>query len=90
MAFKKNDLIGFYKFTELPDNPPKLTSVSDDHKLAWFIPDYGIGSGGHLNIFRMIHNLEKINISSDIYITEASQWGGSDAKKVINEHFFFL
>jgi len=87
--FRKNDLIGFYKFTELPDNPPELTEPCEDNRLAWFIPDFGIGSGGHLNIFRMIHNLEKIQIPSDIYIIESSQWG-DDAKKIINEHFFKL
>lgn len=89
--FKKNDLIGFYRFTELPENPPVLSEPLSECRLAWFIPDFGIGSGGHLNIFRMIRNLEKSDIASDIYIIDSTQWGsGSQAKEIISKNFFSL
>jgi len=88
----QKDIIGFYDFLYLTQKKPLLSSVSkEDIKLLWFIPDFGIGSGGHLNIFRMIQNLEKENVSSDIVICGNSQWGSSKiAKEMINNHFFKL
>ena len=42
---------------------------NDDAKiLNWIIPEVGVGSGGHLNIFRFISNLENMGFHSRIYI----------------------
>jgi len=57
--------------------------------INWVIPDFGIGSGGHLNIFRVVKKLEekgfvcRINIDGPSHFTD-----GNLAKKCIREHFF--
>ncbi len=84
------DRYGFVAFgnreSRLP-NPGKTSHI----KLAWFIPDFDIGSGGHNTIFRMIHNLQKFDVKSDIFICGSTQWGSPEnAAKIINNHFFKL
>lgn len=57
--------------------------------LHWIIPDFGIGSGGHFNIFRMIHWLEKFGHTNQIWIISGSKHGKpSSIKKVICNNFF--
>ena len=64
-------------------------SVVDRKVINWIIPDFGIGSGGHLNIFRVIKKLEekglvcRINIDGKTHFTS-----GDDARKCIRENFF--
>lgn len=87
------DIISFYDFINYKANHPVLSSrLNKENKhLLWFIPDFGIGSGGHLNIFRMIANLEKFNVKSDIVICGHSQWGNETiVKNTIEKHFFKL
>lgn len=75
---------GSNKSSFMPDNFENITVI-------WFLPDFGIGSGGHLNIFRMIYNLSKFGVKSDIAICGKSQWVNVDiAKKMIDKHFFKL
>lgn len=89
---KKRNLFKFYSYVLLEEKKPRLTySGSDQLRLAWFIPDFGVGSGGHLNIFRIIQMLEKKNIHSDIYICGESQWGTPvKIKETIDKYFFKL
>lgn len=87
----KKDLFEFYNYITFQEKKSILTSKINPREtsILWFIPDFGIGSGGHLNIFRMIYNLEKLGIKSDIAICGNSQWVKSEiASKIINEHFF--
>ena len=88
----QKDIIGFYDYLYLTKKDASLAHIDKANiKLLWFIPDFGIGSGGHLNIFRMIQNLEKNGIKSDIVICGNSQWGSIDiAKEMIDNHFFKL
>ncbi|MFM9280005.1 rhamnosyltransferase WsaF family glycosyltransferase [Paenibacillus jiagnxiensis] len=92
IAILKKDVFKFYNYLLLGSREAKLTyQPKDELKLSWFIPDFGIGSGGHLNIFRIIHLLEKISVKSDIYICGASQWGNpSSVKEIIDKNFFPL
>ncbi len=72
-------------------NKPNILSIEGKIKILWFIPDFGIGSGGHLNIFRMILNLTKNNIISDIVICGESQYNNEKiAKDIIDKYFFVL
>ena len=89
---QKRDLFGFYDYVNFPKAQTKLSSKDQVcKKLIWFIPDFGIGSGGHLNIFRMIFNLEKLGIDSDLVICGNSQWvNESIAKETISKNFFPL
>lgn len=59
--------------------------------LLWFIPDFNVGSGGHLNIFRMISNLERKGYRSGIVIGNPSiHMDAAKAREEIREHFFSL
>ena len=68
----------------------KITSIKEK-KLLWLIPDFGIGSGGHTTIFRMIFWLESFGYDSKILICGGTHHGSAhNAKKLICEHFFKL
>lgn len=70
---------------------PKLLVQKTTQRVAWFIPDFGIGSGGHTTIFRTIEQLEKQGLKNDIYIIGGTQHQSAEnAKEVINKHFFKL
>ncbi|WP_454193582.1 rhamnosyltransferase WsaF family glycosyltransferase [Paenibacillus sp. Marseille-Q7038] len=86
----KKDVFNLYNYLLLENNEPILNyAARNGIRLAWFIPDFGIGSGGHLNIFRMIKLLEELGMESIIYICGPSQWGSNeDVSSIIREHFF--
>ena len=53
------------------------------------IPDFGIGSGGHLNLFNMIALLEKRGYECRVVIDGACQFtDGNEARETIREHFY--
>jgi len=88
---RKVDLIQAYDFVTFPAQHATHDACTGNIKLLWFIPDFGIGSGGHLNIFRMIYNLERLGIESDLAICGNSQWPNEKiAKRTIDTHFFRL
>jgi len=59
--------------------------------INWFIPPVGKGSGGHLNIFRFIKNLEDFGYQNSIVIVGDPQPKSAEvAKKNIHEWFFPL
>ena len=90
-GLQKKDIFSFYSFLSFPKVEAKITKLEGKEKLLWFIPDFGIGSGGHLNIFRMISNLEKLGIYSDLVICGESQWINEKiAKETISKNFFPL
>lgn len=94
-AIVKKNVFKFYNYL-LFDNKEAIlkfdaSKQNSELRLAWFIPDFGIGSGGHLNIFRIIHLLERLSVKSDIYICGNSQWGDPNSvKDIINKYFFPL
>lgn len=59
--------------------------------INWFIPPVGKGSGGHLNIFRFIRNLEDLGYESRIIIVgEPKPTSAVVAKNEIEQWFFPL
>lgn len=92
VSASKRDLFKFYEYIYFEKNKEKITLGDINNiKIIWFIPDFGIGSGGHLNIFRIIFNLSKLGIKSDIAICGDSQWINSKiAKETLDKHFFQL
>jgi len=59
--------------------------------INWFIPPVGKGSGGHLNVFRFIRNLEDLGYESRIIIVGEPQPNSAIvAKKEIEQWFFPL
>ncbi|MGQ5711029.1 glycosyltransferase family 4 protein [Desulforudis sp. DRI-14] len=90
---RKIDVIGFYDFVLTEDaGMLQPDSGTVEHKtINWLIPDFGIGSGGHLNIFRYIFLLEKKGYKNTICLVgnhrHASQ---NQARVLIAKHFFPL
>ena len=70
----KIDLFNFYKYI-IDDS--KINFVKEDYirlkdgpiYLNWIIPEMGMGSGGHINIFRFVTKLQKRGIKNRIYTT---------------------
>lgn len=88
----QKDLFKFYEYIYFNANRASFFPEGFKNiKVLWFIPDFGIGSGGHLNIFRMIFNLSKLGLKSDIAICGNSQWINTTiAREMIDRHFFKL
>ena len=57
--------------------------------INWFIPPVGKGSGGHLNIFRFIKNLEDIGYQSNIVIVGGPTTETAQLTKGNIEKWFF-
>ena len=56
--------------------------------INWIVPRFSIGSGGHLNIFRMIAMLERHGYACRIFITEKTAFlNAEQAREIICEHF---
>lgn len=74
--------------------PHVLRALPGDAKvgtLVWFIPDFNLGSGGHLNIFRTIWHLEQMGYESTIVIGKPAMHHNADeARNEIRQHFFPL
>lgn len=69
----KNDVCGFYNYIMKGEVTPFSASDYEDNKnskliLNWVIPEMGPGSGGHINIFRFVRNLNEMGFSNRIYI----------------------
>ncbi len=77
----------------------RLSRVSEElvegevegNTINWIVPPFGRGSGGHLNIFRFISNLEKLGFECRVVIVGMPQpFSASHAKEKIAEFFFHL
>ncbi len=79
--------VEFYRY--IYAQPFGETAVVDSNVINWVIPEFQIGSGGHLNIFRVIKKLEdlgfvcRINIDGETHFTSAEE-----ARDCVREHFF--
>lgn len=59
--------------------------------LNWYVPDFNVGSGGHLNIFRMIWHLEKMGYASNIILSKLVNHSSAEhARQEICAHFYDL
>lgn len=84
------DVFQHYAFA-WPVAIPALPGQANANTLVWFIPDFNVGSGGHLNIFRTIWHLEKMGYQSTIVIAKpATHHDAALARAAIREHFFPL
>lgn len=84
------DVFRHYGFA-LPHTLQATPGVTVANTLLWFIPDFNIGSGGHLNIFRTIWHLEHMGYSSTIVIVKPDMHqDAGKAREDIRKHFFAL
>lgn len=63
---------------------------SEDLVLNWVVPPFGEGGGGHLNIFRMIHLLEKKGITNRVYVIDgdmAMPYSNAQLRGFVHEWF---
>jgi glycosyltransferase involved in cell wall biosynthesis len=84
----KIDVAGHYKFTADEPFGSVPPPASEPRTLNWVIPDFQIGSGGHINIFRLIYFCEKAGFICRVIIVGATARTSSTlAKETIREHF---
>ena len=85
-------LSGISKYEELIAPPfGKKISVDILNKktINWFIPPVGKGSGGHLNVFRFIRNLENFGYQNRIVIIGDPQPKSAEVAKTNIHNWFF-
>lgn len=89
---QKADVAAVYNFVlERPFGKSIKASDVDPRSINWVIPDFGVGSGGHLNIFRMIKHLEILGFKSTIALVNPSESvSAAHAKERIDTHFIPL
>ena len=87
----KIDVIGFYRGILAHDHGDKAALEAanpDRNTLQWVVPDFGFGSGGHLNIFRFINNLADLGYKQRLVILPPYEWKSPDkAREKIAEWY---
>ncbi|MFT5603786.1 MAG: glycosyltransferase involved in cell wall biosynthesis [Paracoccaceae bacterium] len=85
-------ILEFYQFVRVqPVGFPVKAGDCAQNTINWFIPPFGFGSGGHLNIFRFVKMLECDGFECRIIIVGDVQGRtAGELKGLINEWFFPL
>lgn len=87
------DIPGFYGFIcdndEIPFSEEDYKKhIQGDKILNWVIPEMGVGSGGHINIFRFILNLQKMGFQNRIYVHRGNNLlTNQKLKDFLKEHY---
>lgn len=90
----KRDVLGFYNAILGHDHG----SLSDleaanpaTNTIQWVIPNFGFGSGGHLNIFRFINALADRGFTQSLVVLGPHSWkSAEDAERMIEKWYFKL
>ena len=89
---QKIDIYNFYGFTVnreiIPLNEAEKKEVGDTIVVNWVIPDIGVGSGGHLNIFRFIANLEDMGLHNRIYLYESRKFQNDEEFRAFLKEYY--
>ncbi|MDD7280466.1 rhamnosyltransferase WsaF family glycosyltransferase [Floccifex sp.] len=93
----KTGTIDFWEFitdqTKTEFNKSEYEAHKNDEKyiLNWVIPEMGVGSGGHLNIFRFISYLERHGIHNRVYLYRSARFLNDEyLTEFIRKHFSIL
>jgi len=79
--------VEFYRYVY--SEPFGESAQVNNNIINWVIPEFQIGSGGHLNIFRVIKKLEELGFVCRIVIDGETHFAtGTEARECIREHFF--
>jgi len=86
------DPLSPFRFVRMPPfySRPKPTDVTNTNEpsINWLSPSFGIGSGGHLNIFRFCAMLEKVGWNCRIVIVGDHSWkSAEEARLTVVKHF---
>jgi glycosyltransferase involved in cell wall biosynthesis len=69
-------------------NPATSLFNVNSMNIHWIIPDFGLGAGGHMTIFRMVSCLERFGHRQTIWIQNAHNYKTpTKAKEAINKHY---
>ena len=72
---RKSNLISLYKdILAHPHGGCRIDEFIEPNSFQWVIPNFGFGSGGHLNIFRFISMLAKRGYKQHIVIVGSHGW----------------
>ncbi|MEN8130550.1 MAG: glycosyltransferase family 4 protein [Pseudomonadota bacterium] len=89
IELSKADIIDYYGFVVSKPFGMNAANTEGQATINWVIPDFGVGSGGHLNIFRLVHGLEKQGFSCHVVIDGPCQFSSAAAaRKCIRTQFF--
>ena len=89
--FRKNDVLKLYSFVRLAPARKDYDGCVDEKSINWFVPYFGRGSGGHLNIFRFIFHLERLGYDCRIIIIDPpANKTEEEVKCEIDDWFFPL
>ena len=70
------------------DEEKKMLYKEDKKILNWVIPEMGIGSGGHINIFRFVQKLQDIGFKNRVYVFRCGALDSDEAlKDFINQYY---
>lgn len=88
----KNRIIDFYDFVRpTPVGAPIVAGSVPRTTVNWVVPPFGYGSGGHLNIFRFVQQLESEGFDCRIVVVgEPQPLTAAQARKQISDWFFPL
>ena len=86
---KRIDIFQAYDYIPyLPFGRQFQASDESAHTINWVIPDFNIGSGGHLNVFRLIYLLEGLGYSNRVLLIQSKFDSSEVAGRTIREHFY--
>ena len=85
----KDNVLECYSFMKVSPFGDSKIEAMERKVLNWVIPDFGVGSGGHLNIFNMINLLEKRGYLCRIIIDGMTNFQHPDEALVsIHKNFY--
>ena len=86
----RKDVSSFYDFVRDIEFGREC-DITETKTINWVIPDFRPGSGGHLNIFRLICGLEKRGYKCRIILVGGTAYlNARHVKEMINKHFFSI
>lgn len=85
----QTNVISFYSYILSAPYGNKSGIVDSQDSINWVIPDFGVGSGGHLNIFRLVVGLEKHGFNCRIIIDGPSHFENPIAARECIRNLFF-
>ncbi len=85
----EHDVFNDYSFIKDAPFGSQNNIQMDRNTLNWVIPDFGMGSGGHLNLFNMINLLEKRGYICRVFIDGNTSFSSSkNAIDSIHKNFY--
>ena len=84
------DVLGHFAYIDQAPLAPRA-GQAQPKSVQWFVPDFNVGSGGHLNIFRLVWHLEQMGYVCRIAIVRPTVHHDAElAREAIRTHFFPL